>query len=394
MNKAILFFISLLFYCIASIAQPSGEKMLFVIDSIPLYDDPEDWNSITNDDIADFTIIRDKDSLKRLGWKDVDGITYIFTKEYRGRPDSLKRIPSLKQMEMKDGAWHLASSPYSGRYIDYYNSGRIQNEGTLVNGKLHGSLIVYFKTGIVKSVSNYRAGMLHGLMKQYYKNGALMFQRELAEGRGKGINEKSESYYINGQKGYELRQKQATPYDTIVTFYSTGRIKEKRVLKGGEPVRRKNENDLAYYSTMFQQALNKGDIKEANKNFYKLWLLDSISPDTRHKEGLLLAREYHFDEAITQFDKVLEIEPLDRNTLLQRGLARIKKYHPSFSKALPKGGKEPPITAEDFRFIPEEEEVKICNDLLLADDLDPSDYWVKKAIPEAILAYCRKKSSR
>src|SRR3954469_15987976 len=103
MNKIILFFAGLLACFNTLFGQANNEKMLFIIDSIPLINNPEDWNPITNEDIADITVLRNKDSLKQLGWAQLDGITYIFTKVYRNRPDNQKRIPSLKQMENRNG---------------------------------------------------------------------------------------------------------------------------------------------------------------------------------------------------------------------------------------------------------------------------------------------------
>ena len=391
MNKVILIFVALFSYCIVSLGQASSERMLFVIDSIPLINDPEDWNPITQEDIADMAVVRNKDSLMQLGWGQLDGITYIFTKCYRTRNDSLKRIPSLKQMLAKDGVWYLNNVPYSGRYIDYYNSGRIQNEGTLASGQLNGELTVYFKSGKVKSISDYRNGVLHGLRKEYYKNGVLMQKTGFTEGRSNGLYEQ---YFINGQRENEKRDKKETSYDTVISYYSTGKRNQIRLIKNGEPIRDKNENDVNYYATMFQQSLNKGDIKAAEKNFYHLWLMDSTSTETHLKEGVLLSKEFHFDEAIAEFDKVLQMEPLERNALLQRGLARLKRHQLLRLKTSLKDKKDIPLTLGDLLSMPKDEQVKACNDLRLADDLDPSDYYVKKAVPEAVLNYCRSISSR
>ena len=151
---------------------------------------------INPDDIADITVIKKKDSLKRLRPEQLDGIVYIFTKAYRNRPDSLKRIPSLKQMVVKNEIWNLNGFPYSGIYIDYYNSGKIQDKGTLLNGKLNGELIVYFKNGNKKSVSNYKDGILHGDWIEYYPNGALMNSRIYADGK---IIKDGKQYFVNGQ---------------------------------------------------------------------------------------------------------------------------------------------------------------------------------------------------
>src|SRR3954471_14263738 len=115
--KKLFCFSFFIFYCCAAFAQ-GNRKMLFVIDSIPLMQDPEDWNQLQPVDISEINVISNKDSIKQLGWEQVESITYIFTRAYRERPDSLKRIPSLKQMVMENGAWHLNGQPYTGRYID------------------------------------------------------------------------------------------------------------------------------------------------------------------------------------------------------------------------------------------------------------------------------------
>ena len=151
MIKISIFLLAFLSISATSFGQISNEKILFVIDSIPILNDPEEWNPIDPNDIADITVIKNKDSLKRLRPEQLDGIIYIFTKAYRNRPDSLKRIPSLKQMVVKNEIWNLNDIPYSGTYIDYYNSGKIQNKGTLLNGKLNGELTVYFKNGYGKT---------------------------------------------------------------------------------------------------------------------------------------------------------------------------------------------------------------------------------------------------
>ena len=53
-----------------------------------------------------------------------------------------------------------------------------------------------------------------------------------------------------------------------------------------------------------------------------------------------------------------------------------------------------PVTPEDFALIPQQEQEMICNDLLLANEVDESDYFVHKYVPEAVLNYCREKHSR
>ena len=385
MNKLPIFLLAFLLMTKTSFGQSAGEKILFVIDSIPLLNDPEEWNSIANGDIADITVIKNKDSLKRLRPEQLDGIIYIFTKAYRNRPDSLKKIPSLKQMVMKNELWNLNSIAYSGKYIDYYNSGKIQTEGTLRNGKLDGELTVYFKNGNKKSVSNYIDGILHGVWSEYYPNGVLMTSKKYAEGKMISYD----SYFINGQIMDEIKPKKTSKYDTAFSYYSTGKVKQMKLIKNPQPVFDKKTNDFNTYTTYFFHSINTGTLKDANKYFYSIWKIDSTSSDTRFKEGLLMMKEFRFDEAIIAFDKALKLEPLMRESLVHRAVARVKKYKYPKTKPLFKYNKETPLTLEDMILIPSDEQAKICNDLRQAVYVDFSELYVPKMVPSAILNFCQ-----
>lgn len=390
MNKPLLILFGFFSMCISSFGQAANKKILYIIDSIPILNDPESWNQILQEDIADYSVISNKDSLKLLGWEKMDGVAYIFTKEYRNRPDSMKRIPSLKQMVLKGGVWVLNKRPYSGRYVDYYNNGKIQNKGTLLNGKIDGELTVYYKTGIKKSITHYKDGTRHGLWIDYYQNGALMRMDEFIDGRA---NRNRKSYFINGQIMYEMKPKRATEYDTSISYYSTGKVRQMTITKTGAFHPSIKQANLNYHTTMFFENLRLGDIKQANKNFHQIWLLDSSGIDTYFKEGLLLSHEFRFDEAIAQFDKALAIEPLMREALQQRGLARVKKHKFKSEKLAPQDRKDIPLVLEDVAQLSDEEQAQVCHDFLLADELDPGVNYTNKAVPDAVLNYCKRVNS-
>jgi hypothetical protein len=375
---------------ITAFGQTTSPKILYVIDSIPLINDPEPWNPVLREDIADYSLITNQGSLHLMGWEQVDGVAYLFTKAYRNRPDSVRSIPSLRQMVPENGVWTLKGRPYSGSYIDYYNDGKLQNKGVLLNGNIDGELRVYYKTGIIKSVTHYKEGIRHGLWMDYYQNGAFMRVDEFVDGKA---NRNGKLYFINGQLGQELRPKKETGYDTSITYYSNGKIRSMALTKTGVFKQDKKEERLSYYTTMFYQYLHTGDIKAANKSLYEIWLIDSTSIDTYFKEGLLLSHEFRFDDAITQFDNALTIEPLMREALEQRGLARIKKYKIDNTKKIPHERKDVPLVVEDVMRMPEEEKAKVCTDILLADAIDPGVNYNNKAVPETILNYCKKRSN-
>jgi len=387
MNKLPLFL-----FCFLLFSKPSqGQNgaVLFIIDSIPLLNDPEPWNPITKEDIADVITIKNKDSIKALGWPDVDIITFVFTKAYRNRPDSIKMIPSLKQMNQVNSIWYFKNEVYTGKYIDYYNSGRIQDEGMLVNGVLNGELIIYRKNGNKKTVSQYKDGKLHGTRKEYYPNGALSSSWNYIQGKSKGAQKQ---YFITGQLSYEIREKGKTLYDSSVYYYSNGRIKKMRLIINGIPAPNKKVEDLDYYDSRFFQSLNAGQLKDANKYFYKLWLIDSTSNDTYFKEGLILLKEFHYDEAIKAFDKALTIEPLMGEALAHRALARIKKYKYARVNVFSKDFKESWLTTDDVITIQETEQNKICSDLHLAREVDLTETYVQRVVPFPILDHCERRN--
>ena len=387
MNKLVLFSFGFLLISAASIGQNKHGATLFVIDSIPLLNDPEPWNPITKDDIADITILKNRDSIIALGWHDVDAIIFIFTKAYRGRSDSIKMIPSLKQMKQKDGIWYFKDSAYTGRYIDYYNCGRIQDEGTLVNGLLNGELTIYRKNGYKKTVSHYKDTKLHGTRSEYYPNGALSSIGNYTGGKSGSLQD----YFINGQLKQELRPKRKTLYDSSVSYYSNGNIKKIRLIINGTLAPNKKAEDLHYYETKFSQSLNSGQLKEANKYFYKLWAIDSTSNDTHFKEGLLLLKEFRFDEAITAFDQAIKKEPLMGEALAHRALARIKKYKYVGANIFSKDFKETWLAPDDLMVISESEQDKICSDLHRAKEVDLTETYVQRVVPFPLLDYCERK---
>src|SRR5690606_28874746 len=120
-----------------SLAQTDKDNIFFVVDSIPiLKDPPEGLNLIDPDDIDHIEVIKSKDKLDSLGYPNVDGIVYIFTKEYVTRPDSVKNIPTTARMTRKGAQWYFknTNTPYTGPFIDYYPNGKKQGEGHLHNG--------------------------------------------------------------------------------------------------------------------------------------------------------------------------------------------------------------------------------------------------------------------
>ena len=148
MRKLIIFLLTII--PLATYAQGTEERVLYVVDSIPIINDPEEGEgTLTEADVETVTVVTDRTDIEKHGYKDLDKIIFVITKEYAKRPEELRKIPTTKLMERKNGKWCLKDSPtpYTGPFIDYYYNGKKQGEGILKDGLLEGLRTVYYQTG-------------------------------------------------------------------------------------------------------------------------------------------------------------------------------------------------------------------------------------------------------
>lgn len=387
MNKIILLFTGLFLLRLCSFGQVSNDKVLFVVDSIPVIDDPAEGDSISQNDVADITVIKNKDTLNHLGYGQFDVVTYIFTKEYRNRPDSLKQIPSSKQMEKKNGVWLFHDVPYTGRFIDYYYSGQKQGEGTLVEGKINGLRKIYFQNGKVEVEKNFKDGLENGLDKEYYEDGTLSQKGDFVNGKEEGI---WEDYFPNGQVKLRGNYHNGEIFDTATKYYSTGKIKEKVFIKNGKVIPDPNLIKINQLMAKSNESNKDEDIKAAIKYCSKALELDSTYAEAYFSRGTLKLNDFQFDDAIADLDKALQFEPYMDVALANRAFARIRKYQFSNSRTLSKNDEVTVLASPDKVSIPADEQQKICDDLQKAIFLGDKT----KMITEALSNYCVTKSSR
>lgn len=387
MKKIILILLGLFTIYANSFGQTSNDKIMFVVDSIPVIEDPEEGNEILETDISETIVIKNKDTLNLLGYVQFDGVTFIFTKEYRNRPESIKQIPSSKQMEKKNGIWLLHSNPYTGQFLDYYFSGRKQGEGTFQDGRLTGLRKMYYQNGKLAMERKYTAGVENGSENEYYEDGSLKQKGEFENGKEEGI---WESYYPNGQVQLRSKYKTGEIFDTATTYYSTGKIKEIVFIKNGKVTPDPSLVKINQLMTKSNESNKEGDTKAAIKFCSKVIELDSTYAVAYFSRGTIKLNEFKFDEAISDFDKALKFEPLSEFALANRAFARIRKYQFASSRTLSQNSEVTVLASKDKVPIPNDEQEIICYDLRKAVFLGNKS----KMITEALSDYCQTKSSR
>ena len=387
MTKIFLLFYGICFLNLDSFGQDTGGKIVYIVDSIPIIDDPEEGNEIIETDIAELTVIKNKDSLKLLGFDKFDGAIYIFTKEYRKRNEDIKLIPSSKQMIRKNGLFTFRNNIYNGKFIDYYYSGRKQGEGTFKNGTLEGIRIMYYQDGKVAMERYYSNGIENGIEKEYFTDGSLKQKGEFVNGKENGI---WDMYFPNGQIKQRSNFINGAMEGETTIYYSTGKVSAVEVTKNGKTIPDKRLEKINQVMKKGHESSKEDDFKNASKYYSKAIELDSTYSEAYFSRGTIKLNDFQFEEAINDFDKALKFEPFMEFALTNRAFARIRKYQFANSRTLSKNSEVTVLASKDKVPIPTGEQEKICSDLQKAVFLGDKS----KMISEALLDYCQTKSSR
>ncbi len=376
-NKILISLLTLLpMFCFG---QDQNENVLYVVDSIPVIEEPkEGFGTLTEKEIDRVDVLKNKEAIEKAGYKDFDGIIYVFTKEYANRPDSIKAIPTTKLMTKKNGTWYLKnnSQPYSGPFIDYYLNGKKQGEGILFNGRLKGKRQMYYFNGALSDEIEYVNGISHGTERRYYEDGTLMQKGDFKHGKEIGT---WEMYHPNGQLKQRTNFVNGKMDGESISYYSTGEIKGKNVYKNGVYQKDKVNDKLFKLYNESQNLYKQLNNKEAIKKLDKALELDPNWADGYFARATMKLNDFQFDEAIKDFNKTLEIEPYFTNAYSNRAFAILRKHQFGNGRTLSKS-KDIQIIASKETEIPESELTKICADLKKAVSLGDANWMVLEAL--------------
>tara|TARA_R110001583_G_scaffold195067_1_gene368915 strand:+ start:841 stop:1998 length:1158 start_codon:yes stop_codon:yes gene_type:complete len=385
MKKIFILLIISILTTINSNGQNSNERILYVIDSIPIINEPEEGlNSLSPDDIDNLTVYKGEKAIDSLGYKDLDGIIYIFTKEYAKRSDSIKKIPSTNNMDRKNYEWYLkkSSNTYSGKFIDYYINGKKQGEGFFNNGKVNGLRKMYYPNGQISMERVYLNGNENGIEKEFYQDGTLKQTGEFSNGKEIGI---WEMYHSNGQLKQKSSFENGKMTGESISYYSTGKFRSTEKFENGISIKDK-ENSKKY--DLYSDGINYdkiGNFKKSIKKYSKAIEIDSTFADGYFARGTAKLNNLEFDEAIIDFNKTLEIEPFFAKAYGNRAFALIRKFEFANSRTLSNNSEITILATKDNVEIPENELEKICSDISKSESLGIKN----KMISDAKEKFCK-----
>ncbi|MCP9769632.1 tetratricopeptide repeat protein [Lacihabitans sp. LS3-19] len=352
----LLTLISLLTY-----GQEKSEKVLYVVDSIPIFQDISEEEGNLSEDIVDhIEVVTTKSKFGEYQIYDFDKLIFVFTKEYAKRPDEIKRIPSfINKMYKNEDKWCLKgfSTPYTGRYIDYYLNGVKKEEGFIKKGVDDGLRTYYYKDGTTKLYRNYSNGMLNGETGKYFANGQLQFKGQFKNGKEDGF---------------------------WTEWYSTGEVKWETTYKSGKA---HLPDNVIKTNSIFKKGLDsfdKGKYTDAVNYYNKAIELNSKYSDVYFHRSRAYLYDLKFDEALADCNKSIEIEPLNKDAYSLRAFIRIRKYEFKDSRTLTQNKEISVYTTKQEIEIPADDKVKICSDLRKGYELGDT----KQMIVDAIKKYC------
>ena len=359
MKRLIICFLTAI--VIHSFGQETQERVLYVVDSIPIINDPdEDDGELSEQDIETATVVTNKSEIEKLGYKDLDKIIFLITREYAKRPEELKRIPTLAQMERKNGRWCLINSqtPYTGRFVEYYVNGRIKGEGNFKDGLAEGLRTAYLPDGNTRYIRSYMNGLENGEFKQFFPNGRIEQEGSFKDAKEDGI--------------WKL-------------CYSTGQLKKQVEFKNGKELTSKEDEKFYKQFSNAAKLSSEGNYSAAVKSFEKVIQLNPNYSDLYFHRGTAYLYDMKFDEAIRDFDRAIQLEPFYKESISNRAFARLRKFEFKNSRTLSENSGVTVLATKDKVEIPAEELDKICADLNLGYSLGDK----KQMIIEAINKYCQ-----
>ncbi len=359
--KKIFSILFLIFLLGKAYAQVADEKVLYVIDTIPMADEPEEgFGSLGEEDIQELTVVTNKATMEKYGYKDLDKVILITTKAYASRSSELKTIPSTKSMEKINGRWHLlnSSNPYTGLFLDYFLSGQKQGEGKFKDGVVEGTRTVYYLDGKKNFQRIYTDGIENGPAEQYFPNGQLKYKGVFKDGKEDGRWEE---------------------------WYSTGKLKRASEFQAGKAILTKEQEKYHDILNKAKQQFKDKNFQAAVKTLDKAIELDPTYSDAYFERGTAYFYDLKFDEAINDYNKALELEPLLVKALSNRAFARIRKYEFKGGRTLSKADGVTIMASKDNAEIPKEGREQICADLTKGYQLGDK----KQMIMEAKETYCK-----
>jgi len=113
-----------------------------------------------------------------------------------------------------------------GAYKEYYDTGNLKTEKTVINAKTSGTLKAYYPNGVLQSEAYYLAGKLNGGVRIYSEPGNLLFEQTFRDGIQNGYSRefdekgalRAEVFYIDGHASEKPKTEEVKKAETTAAL--------------------------------------------------------------------------------------------------------------------------------------------------------------------------------
>lgn len=229
---------------------------------------------------------------------------------------------NLTDLKRVNGQWTKTGEqiPFSGEFIENFDSGKIKGKGQFKDGLLEGLRIIYFENGNKKVESNYFAGQNHGKSTEYYSNGQIKQEGEYFLGKEVGT---WKLYFENGNIHVIFNFSDGVQQGDHFEYTEDGELVVQCYFTNGE----------SGYSPEFMELSDKavdlgrqGNDEEAIKLYNKIIEINPTVAQAYFNRGTYKSNLFDFAGAIVDFDKAIKLKPDYMEAYANRGNAKINLY--------------------------------------------------------------------
>lgn len=229
---------------------------------------------------------------------------------------------SLDDLHRVDGLWTKMgeSSPFSGEFIEKFESGKTKGIGTFKDGLVEGERITYYENGNKAMERNYKKGDADGFAKEYFENGNVEQEGEFKGGKEIGI---WTVYYETGEKYVTLNFENGVQHGDYMEYSKDGQLLRKLYFING---RASYSDDFIKYTEEALELSRQFKNEEAIKLYDKAIEINPTVAQAYFNRGACKGNNFDFEGAIKDYDKAIELNPNYMEAYGNRGNAKINMY--------------------------------------------------------------------
>ncbi|NML23973.1 hypothetical protein HHL16_24035 [Pseudoflavitalea sp. G-6-1-2] len=307
-----LLFIFLLGNTIISSAQvaniSASSRVLYVVDSLPVTDHFFNSEFIPSE-VASMHVLQAPAIKTYPTYRKYDSVVFLFSRSYMQRPDSLKHIPALQQLNHIGGRYYRNGQPYTGKAASFFMDGTLRHSGYITDGLMTGEHI-FGQWGGTTSFTTYTYDKHNNMQNVSVDSAGRMLGRMRKEDNELMLWEK---YFPNGQVMFRTEKKGNKKIHTSYT--SSGLMTDSTVYD----LRKKKSPYVAPALEAYRSLIRNKEFQKALETYPGL-------PETWWRMALSETEKLNFSTALVYLDSSIKLEPLDPILFMMRAETRLLQY--------------------------------------------------------------------